>query len=398
MDRTILESNPHSVIEGMTIGAFAVGANHGHIYIGAEFPVAVDNFSNALEQAREIGLLGENILGTDFSFDIKIYLGGGAYVCGESSAIIQSIEGKVGEPRAKHLHATEHGLWGYPTVLNNVETWANIPLIIDKGGEWYSTIGTEKSKGTKIFSLIGNINNTGLVEIPMGMTLKEIIFDIGGGIPNKRALKAIQIGGPSGGCVPESMIDLSIDYDELTRVGTMMGSGSMIVMDEDTCMVDVARYFTEFNLDESCGKCSSCREGSAQILDILNDICSGKGNESSILLLEELSDHVKDASLCGLGKTAPDPILTTLKHFREEYLAHIEKQECPAKVCKALIYYEIDPENCTGCGLCSRKCPVDAISGEKKEAHVIDGDICTKCGTCYAVCKFNAVMVKTGGA
>jgi NADH-quinone oxidoreductase subunit F len=397
MDRTILESNPHSVIEGMTIGAHAVGASQGYIYIGAEFPKAVENFTGALDQARELGLLGENILGSDLSFDIRIYLGGGAYVCGESSAIIQSIEGKVGEPRAKHLHATEHGLWGKPTVLNNVETWANIPLIINKGGEWYSSIGTAKSKGTKIFSLIGNINNTGLVEIPMGMTLKEIIYDIGGGIPDDKTLKAIQIGGPSGGCVPGSMMELPIDYDELTNVGTMMGSGSMIVMDEDTCMVDVARYFTEFNLDESCGKCSSCREGNARTLEILGDICAGKGDETSIPLLEELSEHIRDSSLCGLGKTAPDPILTTLEHFRDEYLAHIEKQECPAKVCKALITYEIDPENCTGCTLCLKRCPVNAITGEKKKTHAIDQDTCTKCGTCRAVCKFDGVMVKTGG-
>ena len=397
MDRTILESNPHSVIEGMTIGAFAVGSNHGYIYIGVEFPVAVENFAHALKQARELGLLGKNILGSNFDFDIKIYLGGGAYVCGESSAIIQSIEGKVGEPRAKHIHASEHGLWGYPTVLNNVETWANIPLIINKVADWYSNIGTEKSKGTKIFSLIGNIMNSSLVEIPMGMTIGEIIFDIGGGIPNGKKFKAVQIGGPSGGCIPSSLVDLPIDYDELDKVGSMMGSGSMIVMDEDTCMVDVARYFMEFNLDESCGKCSSCREGNARILEMLNDICSGKGNENSIPLLEELCEHVKETSLCGLGKTAPDPVLTTLKYFEDEYIAHIQKKECPAKVCKSLISYEINTKNCTGCGLCALKCPVKAITGEKKKPHTIDIDVCTKCGTCFGLCKFKAIEVNTGG-
>ena len=398
MDRSILESNPHSVIEGMLIGAFTVGATHGYIYIGAEFPLAIDHFSNALDQAKELGLLGKDILGLGLDFDITIYLGGGAYVCGESSAIIQSIEGDVGEPRAKHIHATERGLWGYPTVLNNVETWANIPLIINKGAEWYANIGTEKSKGTKIFSLIGNINNSSQVEIPMGMTLKEIIYDIGGGIPKGKEFKAIQIGGPSGGCIPASMSDLSIDYGELTRVGSMMGSGSMIIMDEDTCMVDVAKYFTEFNLDESCGKCSSCREGTAQVLEMLEDICTGKGDENTLPLLEELCEYIKDTSLCGLGKTSPDPILTTMKYFNDEYLAHIRDKECPAKVCKALIFYDIDPENCIGCGVCAKKCPVEAISGEKKTTHVIDKDVCTKCGTCFAACKFNAVQAKTGGA
>ncbi len=397
MDRSILEGNSHSVIEGMIIGAFAIGSNHGYIYVRAEYPLAVEHFSVALDQARELGLLGKNILGSGFDFDIIVYQGGGAFVCGESSALLQSIEGKVGEPRAKHIHATERGLWGYPTVLNNVETWANIPLIINKGAKWYASIGTEKSKGTKIFSLVGKINNTGLVEVPMGMSIREIVFDIGGGIPNNKKFKAIQTGGPSGGCIPESLIDMPIDFDELTHAGSMMGSGGMIVMDEDTCMVDVAKYFVEFNLDESCGKCSSCREGNARMLEILEDICAGNGSENSIPLLEELCEYVKETSLCGLGKTAPNPVLTTLKYFKDEYIAHIQNKECPAKVCKALIFYEINSKDCIGCGICAKKCPVNAISGEKKKPHVIDKDICTKCGTCIAVCKVNAVRVKTGG-
>jgi len=397
MDRSVLEGNPHSVIEGMIIAAFAVGSHDGYIYVRSEYPLAVAHFSKALETAKEYGLLGTNILGTGFDFDILVYQGGGAFVCGESSALIQSIEGKVGEPRAKHIHATEKGLWGYPTVLNNVETWANVPLIINRGAEWYASVGTEGSKGTKIFSLVGKINNTGLVEVPMGITIKEIVYDIGGGIPGGKKFKAIQTGGPSGGCIPESLIDMPIDFDELSKAGSMMGSGGMIVMDEDTCMVDVAKYFTAFNLDESCGKCSSCREGNARMLEILEDICSGRGNEDSIPLLEELSEHIMNTSLCGLGKTAPNPVLTTLKYFRDEYIAHIERRECPAKVCKPLITYEIDPENCKGCRMCAKKCPVEAITGEKKEPHVIDGDVCTKCGTCFATCKFNAIVVKTGG-
>lgn len=396
MDRSILEGNPHSVIEGMLIGAIAVGSNLGYIYVRDEYPVAVEHFSIALNQAKKYGLVGKNILGSGFNFDIIIYQGGGAFVCGESSALIQSIEGKVGEPRAKHIHATEQGLWNCPTVLNNVETWANIPIIVDNGADWYSSVGTKNSKGTKIFSLVGKINNTGLVEVPMGMTVKEIVFDIGGGIPNNKKFKAVQTGGPSGGCIPASLKDIQIDFDELSRIGSMMGSGGMIVMDEDTCMVDVARYFIEFNLDESCGKCTSCREGNARMLEILEDICSGKGTKESLVLLKELSEYIKSTSLCGLGKTAPNPVITTLKYFKDEYLDHIDNKRCPAKVCKDLIKYEINKKNCTGCGVCARKCPVNAISGDKKEVHNINQKICTKCGTCIAICKFNAVQVKSG--
>ncbi len=396
MDRSLLEGNPQSVIEGMIIGAIAVGSNQGYIYVRDEYPIAVEHFKIALIQAKKYGLLGKNILDSGFDFDIEVYQGGGAFVCGESSALIQSLEGKVGEPRAKHIHATEKGLWNCPTVLNNVETWANIPVIINKGADWYSSVGTEKSKGTKIFSLVGKINNTGLVEVPMGMTIKEIVFDIGGGIPNNKKFKAIQTGGPSGGCIPASLKTMPIDFDELSSAGSMMGSGGMIVMDEDTCMVDVARYFIKFNLDESCGKCTSCREGNARMLEILKDICGGKGAKDSLVLLKELSNYIKETSLCGLGKTAPNPVFTTLKYFKNEYLEHINNKKCPAKVCKALINYNINKEKCTGCGVCSKKCPVDAISGEKKKKYVINQDICTKCGTCIATCKFDSIQVETG--
>lgn len=392
MDRSLLEGNPHSVIEGMIIGAYAIGAHYGYVYVRYEYPLAVRNLSLALEQARAYGLLGENILGSGFSFDIKISRGGGAFVCGESTALMASIEGKIGEPRPKHIHTAVSGLYGKPTNLNNVETWANVPLIINKGASWYSQIGTEGSKGTKIFSLVGKINNTGLVEVPMGITLREVIYDIGGGIPNGKRFKAVQTGGPSGGCVPESLLDLPVDFDRLTAVGSMMGSGGMIVMDENTCLVDIARYFTKFLTEESCGKCTPCRDGLDNMLDILTDITEGKGKESDIELLEELGSVLKEASLCALGGTAVNPVLSTITYFRDEYRTHIEEKRCPAGVCKALITITIDEEKCTGCQVCARKCPQEAISGKKKELHKIDHNKCIKCRLCQDVCKFEAVV------
>jgi NADH-quinone oxidoreductase subunit F len=394
MDRSLMEGNPHSVVEGMIIGAYAIGASHGYIYVRNEYPLAVVHLTMAIESAREAGLLGENILGSNFSFDISINKGGGAFVCGESSALFASIEGRAGEPRAKYVHAVEKGLWDKPTVLNNVETWANVPLIINKGADWYASIGTEKSKGTKIFSLVGKINNTGLVEVPMGMKLREIIYDIGGGIPNGRKFKAVQTGGPSGGCIPESLLDLPVDFDKLYEVGSMMGSGGMIVMDDRSCMVDVAKYFLAFLQEESCGKCVPCREGVRRMREILEDICTGKGTEGDIELLEKIATGVADGSLCALGGSAPNPVLSTLRYFRDEYDAHIKDHRCPAGVCKALITYSIDPEKCTGCGLCVKVCPTQATSGEKKKAHTIDNNKCTRCGACIESCKFDAINVK----
>jgi NADH:ubiquinone oxidoreductase subunit F (NADH-binding)/(2Fe-2S) ferredoxin/Pyruvate/2-oxoacid:ferredoxin oxidoreductase delta subunit len=395
MDRSLMEGNPHSVIEGLIIGAYAIGSNEGYIYVRQEYPLAVENTELAVKQAEEYGLLGKNILGSGFDFSIKIHMGAGAFVSGESSALMSAIEGKVGEPRPKYVHTSEKGLWDKPTCLNNVETWVNVPFIINKGADWFRKMGTENSTGTKIFSLVGNVNNTGLVEVPMGMTLREIIYDIGGGIPNGKKFKAVQTGGPSGGCIPETQLDLPVDFDELNKVESMMGSGGMIVMDEDTCMVDIARYFVKFLSDESCGKCIPCREGLRHMLRILNSITAGKATESDIKLLEELSATIQAASLCALGQTAPNPVLSTLKYFRKEYEAHL-RGECPAKVCKDLIQYYINPEKCKGCGLCIKKCPTGAISGQKKGAHTIDLMKCIKCGACLEACNFDAVSKLSG--
>uniref|UniRef100_A0A7V1EJ75 NADH-quinone oxidoreductase subunit NuoF n=1 Tax=candidate division WOR-3 bacterium TaxID=2052148 RepID=A0A7V1EJ75_UNCW3 len=393
MDRSVLEADPHSVIEGMLIGAYAIGAQKGFIYVRKEYPLAVKRVEIALKQALEYGLLGEDILGTGFNFNINVVQGAGAFVCGEETALMAGIEGRVGRPRTRPPYPVENGLWGKPTNINNVETWANVPVIILRGAEWFSSIGTEKSKGTKIFSLVGKINNTGLVEVPMGITLREIIYEIGGGIPNNKAFKAVQTGGPSGGCIPKEHLGLPIDYESLTAVGSMMGSGGMIVMDEDTCMVDVARYFLKFTQQESCGKCVPCRLGTKQMVEILNRICEGNGREGDIELLEAIGKNVKLASLCGLGQTAPNPVLTTIKYFKDEYIAHIKEKKCPALVCKALISYVIDPDLCTGCVACAKNCPTKAITGEPKKVHKIDQSKCIKCGICLSVCppKFNAV-------
>jgi len=395
MDRSLMEGNPHSVLEGMVIGAFAVGSHDGYIYVRNEYPLAAKNAALAVKQAEEYGLLGKNILGTGFDFNVRINRGGGAFVCGESTALMASLEGKVGEPRAKYVHTVEKGLWERPTDLNNVETWANVPLIINEGADWYAQIGTEGSKGTKIFSLVGKINNTGLVEVPMGITLREIIYDIGGGIPGGKKFKAVQTGGPSGGCIPENMLDLAVDFDELSKAGSMMGSGGMIVMDEDNCMVDIAKYFLTFLEGESCGKCLPCREGIKRMREVLTDITEGRGREGDIALLEELSDTLVDCSLCALGSTAPNPVLSTIKYFRDEYEAHIKDKRCPAGVCKELITYTIDEEKCTGCGLCVKECPTEAITPMgKKKPVVLDQEKCIKCGTCYSVCKLDAIKVK----
>ncbi len=400
MDRSVLEGDPHSVIEGMVIGAYAIGAHEGFVYVRDEYPLAIQKLRMAIRQAEEVGLLGENILGTGFSFHVDLFRGGGAFVCGESTALMASIEGKVGEPRAKHIHTTESGLWDKPSNLNNVETWNNVPVILARGADWYSKIGTESSKGTKVFSVVGKVNNTGLVEVPMGITLREIVYDVGGGIPDGKKFKAVQTGGPSGGCIPESLIDLPVDFDRLTEAGSMMGSGGMIVMDETTCMVDVAKYFMGFLKDESCGKCTSCREGTKRMYEILSEISEGRGKLEDLALLEELGWVTAEASLCQLGGTAPNPVLSTIRYFREEYEEHIVNKRCPAKVCRALLQYRILSDICTSCGRCAKVCPTKAIKGkqrtkkEKGEPFEINTEKCIKCGMCFEACKFEAVEVQ----
>jgi NADH-quinone oxidoreductase subunit F len=398
MDRSLTEGNPHSILEGLIIGAYAIGSHEGFIYVRQEYPLAVENTEIAIRQANEYGLLGKNILGSKFDFKVKVHRGAGAFVSGESSALMAAIEGMVGEPRPKYIRTSIEGVWDKPSNLNNVETWANVPLVISRGADWYTSIGTEGSKGTKIFSLVGKVNNTGLVEVPMGTTLKDIIYTIGGGIPKGKRLKAVQTGGPSGGCIPEQFIDTPVDFDELTKLGSMMGSGGMIVMDEDTCMVDVANYFIDFLCDESCGKCVPCREGLKQMKELLIDITEGRGEEGYIELLEELGSTMVDTSLCALGATAANPILTTLRYFRDEYEAHIKEKRCPAYACRKLTSYYIDPDKCQACLICLRNCPVEAITGARNQIHVIDQDKCTKCSTCFEVCppRFSAVRRISG--
>jgi NADH-quinone oxidoreductase subunit F len=391
MDRAVIEGNPHSVIEGMIIGAYSIGADKGYVYIRAEYPLAVERLKNALKQARKNKLLGENILGNNFSFDIKVKLGAGAFVCGEETALIASIEGQRGMPRAKPPFPVYKGLWGKPTVINNVETLANVPYIIRNGAEWYASFGTEKSKGTKVFALTGKIRNSGLIEVPMGIPLRQIIYDIGGGIENNKGFKAVQTGGPSGGCIPAHLLDINVDFESLASVGSIVGSGGMVVLDENDCMVNIAKFFLQFTQSESCGKCVPCRIGTKRLLEILERITSGSGRDGDIELLEDLANDIKATSLCGLGQTAPNPILSTIRYFRDEYEAHITKKKCPAGVCKDLLSYMVLAEFCKGCGACKRVCPAGAISGEKKQPHKIDSDICVKCGACFEACKFKAI-------
>jgi NADH:ubiquinone oxidoreductase subunit F (NADH-binding)/NAD-dependent dihydropyrimidine dehydrogenase PreA subunit/(2Fe-2S) ferredoxin len=393
MDRSLIEGDPHSILEGMLIGAYAIGSSEGYIYVRAEYPLAVKTLQRAIFAAREAGLLGQNILGTGFSFDIKINLGGGAFVCGESTALMASIEGKPGEPRAKYVHTVDKGLWDRPSNLNNVETWANVPVIIAKGADWYRDIGTAGSKGTKIFSLVGQVKNVGLVEVPMGVSIKDLVMEVGGGVPENREFKAIQIGGPSGGCIPKEQWGLPIDFDSLWDAGAIMGSGGMIVMDNSTCMVDVAKFFLDFLIDESCGKCIPCRLGLKRMRELLEEFSTGKGSLEDLTELESLSEAVKDGALCALGGSAPNPVLTTLRYFRDEYEAHILQGKCPAAVCKDLIAYSINPELCNGCTACVGECPQGAITGTKKEPQTLNTSLCIKCGACHEVCKFGAVAV-----
>ncbi len=393
MNRRVLEGDPHAVLEGMIIGGYAVGASRGYIYCRAEYPVAVRTLRIAIDQARAYGLLGENILGSGFSFDIEVRVGAGAFVCGEETALMASIEGKRGEPRPRPPFPAVSGLWGKPSNINNVETYANVPQIILKGAQWFASMGTEKSKGTKTFALAGDVNRTGLIEVPLGINLREVIYDVAQGIKDGKKLKAVQIGGPMGGCLPEAYIDRPIDYESLAEAGTIMGSGGFVVMDEDTCMVDIARFFMEFTQDESCGKCTPCRVGTRRMLEILQRICAGEGRHGDIEMLEDLCKWIKITSLCGLGQGAPNPVESTLKHFRHEYEAHIYEKRCPAKVCKGLIRYEI-VDACTGCTVCARNCPVNAITGQRRQKHVIDPNVCIRCGICEQVCNFNAIVIR----
>ena len=392
MDRSVVEGNPHAVIEGMIIGAYAIGASIGYVYIRAEYPLAVDRLHMALKAAKEHGYLGDKLFGTDFNFKIKVKLGAGAFVCGEETALIASIEGERGMPRAKPPFPANKGLWGKPTIINNVETFANLPHILNKGAAWYASIGSDKSKGTKVIALTGKIRNTGLIEIPMGMPLKDIIFNIGGGIEGNKLFKAVQTGGPSGGCIPQQHIDLPVDYEGLASVGSMMGSGGMVVLDETDCMVNISKFFLEFTQSESCGKCVPCRIGTKRLLEILTRITEGQGKDGDIELLQELAEDVRDSSLCGLGMSAPNPVLSTIKYFRHEYEAHIKNKKCPAKVCNKLLTFFIREDMCVGCGMCMRACPVNAIAGEKKLPHKVDNNLCIQCGSCFDACKFSAVL------
>jgi NADH-quinone oxidoreductase subunit F len=394
MDRSVLESDPHSVLEGMAIAAYSIGARNGYIYARAEYPLAIERLEKAIAQAVEFGFLGDNVMGKGLSFHPHIKKGAGAFVCGEETALLASIEGRRGMPRSRPPFPAQSGLFGKPTNINNVETLASVPVILERGGESYARYGTEQSRGTKTFALAGKVVRTGLIEVPMGISLREIVFDIGGGIPDGKPIKAVQTGGPSGGCIPATMLDIPVDYERLAEAGAIMGSGGMIVMDEDTCMVDIARYFVEFTQSESCGKCSPCRLGTRQMLRILDDITSGRGKPGDLELLQEIGSAVKQGSLCGLGQTAPNPVLTTIRYFRDEYRAHVEDKRCPATACRALIRYRILPEKCTGCSLCAVECPAKVISGERKKIYAIDQSGCTKCGLCFDLCRFEAVVVE----